>query len=266
MKKFSTILVLGLLLSGNAYANKKDVLLYDKSKDWIRVLIKNPVWFLDTPEQSDYKFSIATKMGERHCDNYNKSMYRFLSQRDGDPLRDAVVMLGKNYHTFYCANSLIEALEIYEVSGLQKHESWAGPIFFEKSPNYQRRSVKKTLIYLENERKRREVEKRKREAEKRLAEQRKREAEKRLAEQKKLAESNKNNAQSNTKSASREKAKKIMLYKGESAINGFLGGLIGMALGFGLYSIMDRKTKKKINDKYFLGAAFFIGWIISKFV
>ena len=193
-------------------------------------------------------------------------MYRFLSQRDGDPLRDAVVMLGKNYHTFYCANSLIEALEIYEVSGLQKHESWAGPIFFEKSPNYQRRSVKKTLIYLENERKRREVEKRKREAEKRLAEQRKREAEKRLAEQKKLAESNKNNAQSNTKSASREKAKKIMLYKGESAINGFLGGLIGMAIGFGLYSIMDRKTKKKINDKYFLGAAFFIGWIISKFV
>ena len=96
--------------------------------------------------------------------------------------------------------------------------------------------------------------------------QRKANEKKRLAEEKKIVEANKNNAQSNTKSASREKAKKIMLYKGESAINGFLGGLIGMALGFGLYSIMDRKTKKKINDKYFLGAAFFIGWIISKFV
>ena len=266
MKKHLSIIVLGLLLSGNAYANKKDVSLYDKSKDWIRVLHKFPVWFLDTPEQSDYKFSIATKMGERHCDNYNKSMYRFLSQRDGDPLRDAVVMLGKNYYTFYCANSLKEALEIYEVSGLQKHESWAGPIFFEKSPNYQRRSVKKTLIYLENERKRREVEKRKREAEKRLAEQRKREAEKRLAEQKKLAEANKKNSPSKSNSSGKERAKQAMSYRGGVAMKGFLGGLIGMALGFGLYSIMDRKIKKKINDKYFLGAAFFIGWIISKFV
>ena len=261
MKKLLGIVVLGLLLSGNAFANKKDVSVFDKSKNWIRVLVKFPIWFTDTPEQLEYKFSIATKIGERHCDNYNKSMYRFLSQMNGDPLRDGVMLLGKSYYTFYCANNLEEALEIYEVSGLQKHESWAGPIFFEKRPNYQTRSVRKTLIYLENERKRIEAEKRKREAEKKLAEQ-----QKRLAEQKKLAEANINNSQSKSNSSGREKSKQAMSYKGGVAMKGFLGGLIGMAIGFGLYSIIDRKIKKKINDKYFLGAAFFIGWILSKFI
>jgi len=261
MKKLLAIIVLGLLWSGNAYANKKDVSVYDKSKDWIRVLKKYPVWFLDTPEQSAYKFSIATKIGERHCNNYNKSMYRFLSQMNGDSLRDGFSTLGKSYYTFYCANSLKEALEIYEVSGLQKHEFWAGQIFFEKSPNYQKKNVRKTLIYLENERKRREAEKRKREAEKKLAEQKKR-----LAEQKKIAEVNTNNGQSKSNSSGRERAKQAMSYKGEVAMKGFLGGLIGMAIGFGLYSIMDRKIKKKINDKYFLGAAFFVGWILSKLI
>ena len=201
MKKLLAIIVLGLIWSGGAFADKKDVSVYDKSKDWIRVLKKFPVWFTDTPEQSAYKFSIATKIGERHCDNYNKSMYRFLSQMNGDPLRDFVGMLGKSYYTFYCADSLKEALEIYEVSGLQKHESWAGPIFFEKSPNYQTRSVRKTLIYLENERKRREAEKQ-REIEKRLEYEKEMQREAReFEERKRLAEASINNNQSKSNSS-----------------------------------------------------------------
>jgi len=32
--------------------------------------------------------------------------------------------------------------------------------------------------------------------------------------------------------------------------------LIGLTIGFGLYSIMDKKIKNKLNDKFFLGAFF----------
>jgi hypothetical protein len=81
-------------------------------------------------------------------------------------------------------------------------------------------------------------------------------------ERKRLAELNN---KTNSSSSGRERAKQVMSYKGGVAMKGFLGGLVGLAIGFGLYSIMDRKIKRKLNDKFFLGAAFFIGWIITKF-
>ncbi len=84
-------------------------------------------------------------------------------------------------------------------------------------------------------------------------------------ERKRLAEAN-NNTKSNSNLSGRERAKQVASYKAGGALKGFLGGLIGLAIGFGLYSIMDRKIKNKLNDKFFLGAAFFIGWIITKFI
>ena len=84
-------------------------------------------------------------------------------------------------------------------------------------------------------------------------------------ERKRLAEAN-NNTKSNSNLSGRERAKQVASYKAGGALKGFLGGLIGLAIGFGLYSIMDRKIKSNLNDKFFLGAAFFIGWIITKFI
>ena len=111
------------------------------------------------------------------------------------------------------------------------------------------------------------------EEQKRIAEEKKRlEYEKEMQreareyeERKRLAEAN-NNTKSNSNLSGRERAKQVASYKAGGALKGFLGGLIGLAIGFGLYSIMDRKIKNKLNDKFFLGAAFFIGWIITKFI
>jgi len=252
LKKLLVIIVLGLLWSGNAYANKVQVI--DTSRDWIRILIKYNIWFIETPEQRSYKMSIATKIGEKHCDNFNKSLYRFLSLKDGYSSHDFTNKLGKSTHSFYCANSLKEALRLYESSRLPKHENWTGPILFQTGPYYQSKSIRNAIIQIEENT--------------RLKKQRKLqlEIERKRAEQKRLAEANKNNTKSNSNSSGRERAKQVMSHKGGEAIQGFLGGLIGLALGFGLYSVMDRKIKKKLNDKYFLGAAFFIGWILSKFI
>ena len=107
---------------------------------------------------------------------------------------------------------------------------------------------------------------------KRLAEQERlrKLAEERELEKKRLAEIERNknlySTNSTNQSGGREYAKQVASYKAGVAMKGFLGGLIGLAIGFGLYSIMDRKIKNKLNDKFFLGAAFFIGWIITKFI
>jgi len=262
MKKlFSTILVLGLLLSGNAYAKKGDRIIVYSSPDAIRIQIITGKLF----SISDKKFEdSATQMfltAQEHCNKYNKKMFYLMSQKNGKRVHNTETLFGKVVYNFYCAKNLKQTIYLYKSRNFPSNEYWSGPVYFYAGPKFEMKSVQDVL----NKQKQIELAK-KREAEKRLAKQRKREAEKRLAEQKKLAEANKKNSPSKSNSSGKERAKQAMSYKGGVAMKGFLGGLIGMALGFGLYSIMDRKIKKKINDKYFLGGAFFIGWIISKFL
>ena len=108
----------------------------------------------------------------------------------------------------------------------------------------------------------------------------------RLAEQKRIAEEKKwqdeyqkdlekrtkeyenslknNNSKLYKTNSGRAEALNLLSFKTSTALNGFLGGIIGLIFGIGIYSILDKKRKKKVNDKVFFGVFFFLGWILVK--
>ena len=240
MKKILGILVLGLLLSGNAYAGQKIIYLGGSS------------WKLDDGKDKDFTFSEGGSCEYSYI-NLWRSTYKDCQWQQEGPKVKIIINKGHYIIDGYISGQNFKGRTISKSHGTGTIRGYV--TYHEK--------VYKNWISQE-EKLRIAEEKKRQERQKEL--QRKANEKKRLAEQKKLAEANKNNTQSNSNSTRKERVKQVASYKGGVAMKGFLGGLIGMALGFGLYSIMDRKIKKKINDKYFLGAAFFIGWIISKFV
>ena len=240
MKKILGIIVLGLLLSGNAYAGQKIIYLGGSS------------WKLDDGKDKDFTFSEGGSCEYSYI-NLWRSTYKDCQWQQEGPKVKIIINKGHYIIDGYISGQNFKGRTISKSHGTGTIRGYV--TYHEK--------VYKNWISQE-EKLRIAEEKKRQERQKEL--QRKANEKKRLTEQKKLAEANKNNTQSNSNSTSKERVKQVASYKGGVAMKGFLGGLIGMALGFGLYSIMDRKIKKKINDKYFLGGAFFIGWIISKFV
>ena len=200
-----------------------------------------------------------------HCQDFNKQLFFFQSYKNGKKIIDSQNKLGKGILNFYCANNINNALKLYKTSNLPTHDDWMGPVWFWSSL-YDNEQKVEDVLNAQKRKKEIELAKQKAEEKKRQEYQKELQRKAKEYEQKRLAEANKNNTQSNSNSSNSQRAKQILSNKGGVAMKGFLGGLIGMAIGFGLYSIMDRKIKKKINDKYFLGAAFFVGWMLSKFI
>ena len=266
MKKLLGILVLGLLLIGNANATSKNIKVLYSSSDWIRIQIKGGFFFGMSSEKSVAYLREAAEIAVNHCENLNKHFFMFSSQKDGQKIYESENKIGKGIVNFYCANSLNDALYLQKTSGLPTHSDWMGTVWVISTlyPD----SEKKVEDILNEQRRKKEIELARKKAEEKKRQEYQKELQRKVEEyeQKRLAEANKKNNQSNFNSSGREKAKQVMSFKSETAMKGFVGGLIGMAFGFGLYSIMDRKIKKKINDKFFFGAAFFIGWILTKFI
>ena len=241
------------MLGVNANANKIAVI--DSSRDWIRILIEFNVWFTETPEQITYRHSQAIKIGERHCAQFNRKLYRFLSQMDGAPLADSFNWkLGKNIHNFYCANNLKEALKLYESSGLPKHEYWAGPILFETGPYYyEPKNIRNTLVQIE-ERKRQEDERQ------RIAQL----EQERLTElqRKKILELQKQNASNNSFSG-RERAISVAKEKFSNLpLAIILAGVFGV-IGTLIASDINKRRIKKINPMLFGMMGAIIGLVLA---
>jgi len=261
MKKLLGIVVLGLLLSGNGYAKKGDIKIILKDINFIRIKLDIGIFHMG---QKDYWKAMkkVESTAVSHCKKQNKTTFILAGKINGeDKLYRDWSNINSHIYTMFCAKNLTQAVNFYYKYNFPDLFD-NGPELFATDVNTNVRSV---VTVLEEEKRKKEIEL----AKKRAEEKRRLEAiekAKKVAEQKKLAEANKNNTQPSYNSTSKERVKQVVSYKGGVAMKGFLGGLIGMALGFGLYSIMDRKIKKKINDKYFLGGAFFIGWIISKFL
>lgn len=239
---FFQIIFLSLLLNNVSYAGQKIIYLGES------------IWDLKTPDWKRYTAFYFRENGTCHLSWSegiwgNKSEKNCRWSQEGPEIQ---ISYGKNLETF--VNGYIN--KDYFRGKIKYNNGYATTIsgFVE---HYEK--VYKNWISPE-EQKRIDEEKRRIEYQKELQRKAKE------YEKKRLAEAKKNNTQSNSNSSGRDRAKQVASYKGEVAMKGFMSGLIGLAIGFGIYSIMDRKIKKKINDKYFLGAAFFIGWILSKFI
>ena len=246
MKKLLGIIVLGLLLSGNAYAGQKVIFLGDST-----LRLKGT----ESNKYLTYNFYENGSCQVTWVDWWTYTENNCRWEQEGPKIK---INWGKKWEI----NIKGYLIDEYFKGRLQNANGYTTTL--SGHFNYYSKVYKNWIS--PEEKQRIADEKKKQERQKELERKAKEYEKKRLAEQKKLAEANKNNTQSNSNSTSKERVKQVASYKGGVAMKGFLGGLIGMALGFGLYSIMDRKIKKKINDKYFLGGAFFIGWIISKFV
>jgi hypothetical protein len=233
MKKLLAIVVLGLLWSELVYAGQKIIYLGGSS------------WKMNDGKDKDFTF-----FQDGSCENSYINLWRSTYkdcqwQQEGPKVK---IIINKGYYIIdgYISGQNFKGRTLSKSHGTGDIRGYV--TFYEKvyknwiSPEEQKRIAeeKKRLEYeKEMQRQAREYEERKR-----------------------LAELNN---KTNSSSSGRERAKQVMSYKGGVAMKGFLGGLVGLAIGFGLYSIMDRKIKRKLNDKFFLGAAFFIGWIITKF-
>jgi len=236
MKKLLMIIVLGLMWSELVYAGQKIIYLGGSS------------WKMDDGKDKDFTF-FQDGSCEYSYINLWRSTYKDCQwQQEGPKVK---IIINKGYYIIdgYISGQNFKGRSLSKSHGTGDIRGYV--TFYEKvyknwiSPEEQKRIAeeKKRLEYeKEMQRQAREYEERKR-----------------------LAEAN-NNTKSNSNSSGRERAKQVASYKAGGAMKGFLGGLIGLAIGFGLYSIMDRKIKNKLNDKFFLGAAFFIGWIITKFI
>ena len=73
-----------------------------------------------------------------------------------------------------------------------------------------------------------------------------------------------NNSKLYKTNSGRAEALNLLSFKTSTALNGFMGGIIGLIFGIGIYSILDKIRKKKVNDKVFFGVFFFLGWILVK--
>ena len=129
MKKLLGIVVLGLLLSGNAYSKAYDIKVREKNQYGIIILIKSP-WkdnFLKGVKAHKKTMDIANN----HCNEMNKNTYAFWSENTDYQARDkngkpfasgenlGIVqdwywkMLSYNYR-YYCAKNIDEAYDYLE--------------------------------------------------------------------------------------------------------------------------------------------------------
>ena len=78
MKKLLGIMILGLLLSGNAYSKAYDVKVREKNQYGIIILIKSPLTseFMKSVNAHEKTMEIAIK----HCNGLNKDTYAFWSE------------------------------------------------------------------------------------------------------------------------------------------------------------------------------------------
>lgn len=235
MKKFIGIVVLILLCSTNAYADKI-------------IYLGGSSWKMDDGRDKDFTFNEGGSCEYSYV-NLWRSTYKDCQWQQEGPKVKIIINKGHYIIDGYISGQNFKGRTISKSHGTGAMRGYV--TYHEK--------VYKNWVSPE-EKLRIAAEKKRQEQQKELQRKAKE------YEQKKLAEANKKNNQLNSSSSGREKAKQSMMFKGGTAFKGFLGGLIGMAIGFGLYSIMDRKIKKKLNDKFFIGAAFFIGWLLTKFI
>jgi len=121
MKKLLVIVVLGLLLSGNAYAKKIKVV--SKSPEFIIFKVGKGMadnWGKNSSEQNK-NLSYVTSIAKKHCRSYSKTMYLFGAEPHDTNLSpfwydQEMGGMFSFRSRFICANSLDEAFNIFNSS------------------------------------------------------------------------------------------------------------------------------------------------------
>ncbi len=109
MKKLLGIVVLGLLLSSNAYAGYK-VKLKDKNKYGTVFRISLPL-LIDNVGKWDKAFQKTIDIANKHCKTFNKKTFTFWSERKGAYARDANGRLIPKYLADHDGWGIIQDLE-----------------------------------------------------------------------------------------------------------------------------------------------------------
>ena len=117
MKKLLGIIVLGLLLSGNAYA-KTSVRVEAKTSDYITLSAKNRF----SNKKSDRERDVMANYAYEHCQSHNKNSYNFFGYSDGSGYykkgdflddRDETKYTFRYISRFFCSDSVKNALLLF---------------------------------------------------------------------------------------------------------------------------------------------------------
>ena len=110
MKKLLSIIVLGFLLSGNAYAAKPSVDIIDKNENYIILLIKNVNANDKTGRKNITAWKNLFNSAISHCKNYNKDPYLVFERTDQNnqgwalderEISQTTFLGSGRYHIFY---------------------------------------------------------------------------------------------------------------------------------------------------------------------